>query len=161
MNEGLTKRVQLFILVHCMPKKESVVTQPFRTKNCPNCAPIEICDLHSSEGIQATVSSITIWDVEITTAQISYCYSLSNSLAFSLDWITSLHIKPRLTARDPWNFYGPTVIRVPEHYSSSPVDLSLEYVAHKSQLLPTCNPYLLVLSFPTFYCDVEKEERRE
>ena len=56
MNEGLTKRVQLFIWVHCMPKKESVVTQPFRSKNCPNCAPIEICDLHSSEGIQATVN---------------------------------------------------------------------------------------------------------
>ena len=28
MNEGLTKRVQLLIWVHCMPKKESVSRNP-------------------------------------------------------------------------------------------------------------------------------------
>ena len=74
MNEGLTKRVQLFIWVHCMPKKESVVTQPFRTKNCPNCAPIQICDLHSSEGIQAIVRRSCAWRNQ--PFQVQYLWSV-------------------------------------------------------------------------------------
>ena len=42
-----------------MPAKESIcVTQPFQSENCPNAHPIEICDLHSSEGIQAIVCSV-------------------------------------------------------------------------------------------------------
>ena len=39
-----------------LPAKESIcVTQPFQSENYPNSHPVEICDLHSSEGIQQNV----------------------------------------------------------------------------------------------------------
>ena len=39
-------------------KERICVTQPFRTENCPNFDPIEICDLHSSKGIQAIMQNL-------------------------------------------------------------------------------------------------------
>ena len=49
-----------------LPAKESIcVTQPFQSENCPNSHPIEICDLHSSEGIQAIVRQATVCDFTV------------------------------------------------------------------------------------------------
>ena len=42
-----------------LPAKESIcVTQPFQSENCLNSHLIEICDLHSNEGIHPIVQNL-------------------------------------------------------------------------------------------------------